>query len=73
VLHPKKKLKKEILKFYGIDPASVEYLLFEDFYFLDSLEIIPPWKQKIMSRLIFNQELVSVKGILEFFKKRYVG
>jgi hypothetical protein len=31
-----------MLKFYGIGPASVEYLLFEDFYFLDSLEIIPP-------------------------------
>ena len=69
----KEEVKKEMLKFYGIGPASVEYLLFEDFYFLDSLEIIPPWEQKIMSRLIFNQKLVSAKKILEFFKQRYTG
>ena len=69
----KEEVKKEMLKFYGIGSASIEYLLFEDFYFLDSLGTIPPWEQKIMSRLIFNQKLVSVKEILEFFKKRYAG
>jgi len=69
----KEEVKKEMLKFYGIGSASVEYLLFEDFYFLDSLETIPPWEQKIMSRLIFNQKLVSAKEILEFFEKRYAG
>jgi len=31
----KEELKKEMLKLYGIGPASVEYLLFEDFYFLE--------------------------------------
>ncbi|GAI17619.1 unnamed protein product [marine sediment metagenome] len=45
----KEEVKKEMLKFYGIGSASVEYLLFEDFYFLDSLETIPPWEQKINS------------------------
>lgn len=62
-----------MLKLYGIVPASVEYLLFEDFYFLDSLETIPPWEQKIISRLIFDEKLVPAKEILEFFKKRYAG
>jgi len=66
-------LKKEMLKLYGIGPASVEYLLFEDFYFLDSLETIPPWEQKIMSKLIFNEKLVPAKEILEFFEERYAG
>jgi 3-methyladenine DNA glycosylase/8-oxoguanine DNA glycosylase len=65
----KEEIKKEILKLYGIGPASVEYLLFEDFYFLDSLETIPPWEQKIISRLIFNKQIVPTKRILNFFKK----
>ncbi|MFQ6087955.1 MAG: hypothetical protein ACE5K0_03520 [Candidatus Methanofastidiosia archaeon] len=69
----KEEVKKEMLKFYEIGPASVEYLLFEYFYFLDSLEKIPPWGQKIMSRLIFNEKLVPAKEILEFFKKIYAG
>lgn len=69
----KEKLKKEALKLYGIGPASVEYLLFEDFYHYDALEIIPPWERKIMSRLLFNKKLVSSKKILSFFGKRYRG
>ena len=70
---PKEIIKKEMLKLYGIGPASIEYLLFDDFYFLDSLETIPHWEQKIMSRIIFNEKLIPVKEILEFFKKRYTG
>ena len=69
----KEEVKKNMLKLYGIGPASVEYLLFEDFYFLDSLETIPPWERKIISRLIFDEKLVPTKEILEFFKKRYAG
>ena len=69
----KDELKKEALKFYGIGPASVEYILFEDFYHYDALETIPPWEQKIMSKLLFNKELVPSKKILDFFRKRYSG
>jgi len=65
------KLKKEALKLYGIGPVSVEYLLFEDFYHCDHLATIPPWEQKIMSKLLFNKKLVSTKKILDFFKKEY--
>ncbi len=65
----KKEVKDKALELYGIGPASVEYLLFEDFYFLDSLETIPPWEQKILSKLLFNKELVPVQDILDFFKK----
>ena len=67
----KEKVEKETLKLYGIGPASVEYLLFEDFYHCDHLGTIPPWEQKIMSRLLFNKKLVSTKKILGFFSKRY--
>lgn len=66
---PKEEIKKEMLKLYGIGPASIEYLLFEDFYFCNALETIPPWEQKIMSKLLFNKKLVSTEKILEFFKK----
>lgn len=69
----KEELKKEALKLYGIGPASVEYLLFEDFYHYDALETIPPWEQKIMSRLLFKKRLVSANKILDFFRKRYKG
>ena len=65
----KKEVKDKALELYGIGPASVEYLLFEDFYFLDSLETIPPWEQKILSRLLFDKELVLVPEILNFFKR----
>ncbi len=65
----KEDIKREMLKLYGIGPASVEYLLFEDFYFCDALQTVPPWEQKIMSRLIFNKDFVSAKKILGFFKK----
>ena len=67
----KDKLKTEALKLYGIGPASIEYLLFEDFYHCDHLATIPPWEQKIMSRLLFNKKLVSTAKILNFFKKHY--
>ena len=66
-------LREEALKLYGIGPASVEYLLFEDFYHCDALETIPPWEQKIMSRLLFNKKLVSAKKTLDFFRERYTG
>jgi 3-methyladenine DNA glycosylase/8-oxoguanine DNA glycosylase len=62
-------VKKEMLKLYGIGPASLEYLLFEDFYFYDALATIPPWEQKIMSKLIFNKDLVSTKKIVAFFSR----
>ena len=65
----KEEIKREMIKLYGVGPASVEYLLFEDFYFCDALATIPPWEQKIMSRLIFNKKLISTKKILDFFKK----
>ncbi len=63
-------VKKEMQKLYGVGPATIEYLLFEDFYFLDALETVPPWEQKIMSQLLFNK-LVPSNKILNFFSKRY--
>lgn len=70
---PRDEAKKEALKLYGIGKASVEYLLFEDLYHCGALETIPPWEQKIFSRLLFDKKLVSVNKILSLLKKRYTG
>jgi len=67
----KEDAKKEILKLYGIGPASVEYLLLEDFYHSDAFETVPPWEQKILSRLLFNKPLVSVEKILRYADKKW--
>lgn len=58
---------------YGVGPASLSYLLFEDFYHLDGLRIVPPWERKIMSRLLFGRRLVPEARILRFFRTRYPG
>ena len=68
---PREEARKEALKLYGIGKASVEYLLFEDFYHYDALEIIPPWEQKIISMLMYNKKLISTNKILKDIKKRY--
>ncbi|MBI2107199.1 hypothetical protein HYT57_04385 [Candidatus Woesearchaeota archaeon] len=62
-------IKKDVLKLYGIGPASVEYLLFEDFYRYDAFTTIPPWEQKILSMLIFKKPLVPTSKILKFAKR----
>ena len=67
----KDKVREEALKLYGIGPASVEYLLFEDFYHYDAFDMVPPWEQKIYSRLLYNKKLVSADKILKDIKKRY--
>jgi len=68
---PREEIRKEALKLYGIGKASVEYLLFEDFYHYDALETIPPWEQKILSMLLYNKKLVPTARILKDIKKRY--
>ena len=65
----REEVKRAMLKLYGIGPASVEYLLFEYFYFYGKLETLPPWEQKIISRLIFDKELLSIEEILGFFRQ----
>lgn len=67
----KNSLREELLKLYGIGPATVEYMLFEVFHHHEGLKHIPPWEQKIYSRLLFDKESVETSLILEELKKRY--
>lgn len=62
---------KKADEIYGIGPASASYLLFEVFHNHEIFEILPPWEQKIYSKLIYNKDLVPVRKVLSDFKKRY--
>lgn len=62
----------ELLKLYGVGPATVWYLLFDIFHHLDFFEHISPWEQKIYSKLFFNRSLskpAPVKKLLKHFEK----
>jgi 3-methyladenine DNA glycosylase/8-oxoguanine DNA glycosylase len=67
----KEEAKKELLKIYGVGPASVDYLLFEVFRHYDVFDFLPPWDQKILSRLIYNKPLVPTKKILKDAQNRW--
>jgi len=67
----KEEARRELLKFYGIGPASVWYLLFEVFHHYDALDYVSPWEQRIYSHLFFNEELVPAERILEEVKRRW--
>lgn len=58
-------LKRRLLSIFGIGPASVWYLLFGQFKRCEAFEYISPWEQKIFSRLLFDQEWVEAKVILD--------
>ncbi len=63
---------KELLKLYGVGPATVWYLLFDVFHHWDFFNHISPWEQKIYSKLFFNQspeKPVSTEKLLKFIER----
>lgn len=64
-------LRKKLLSLYGIGPHSVGNLLWEVFHNHETLDIMPPWEQKIYSRLLYNKVLVPAEKILEDMGKRW--
>jgi len=65
------KAKKELDKLYGVGPVSASALLFQALHHYDTIEKIGPWEQKIYSRLLFNEELVSTESLLDEIERRY--
>ncbi len=64
--------RQELLKLYGVGPATVWYILFDVFHHWDVFDHISPWEQKIYSKLWFGRETtnpVSVKKLLQFINK----
>jgi 3-methyladenine DNA glycosylase/8-oxoguanine DNA glycosylase len=71
----KKDLKtqeEELLKLYGVGPATVWYLLFDVFHHWGYFEHISPWEQKIYSKVFFDkdpEDPVSVEKLLKHFER----
>lgn len=64
--------RTELLKLYGVGPATVWYLLFDIFHHWDFFNHISPWEQKIYSKLFFNRDTsnpVSVPKLLKYIKQ----
>ncbi len=62
----------ELLKLYGVGPATVWYLLFDVFHHWDFFNHVSPWEQKIYSKLFFNadpEKPVPVAKLLKYFNK----
>lgn len=64
--------KEDLLKLYGVGPATVWYLLFDVFHHYDFFDHISPWEQKIYSKLFFDKDPekpVSVKKLLKYLER----
>lgn len=62
----------ELLKLYGVGPATVWYLLFDVFHHWDFFNHVSPWEQKIYSKLFFDKDPenpVPVEKILKYFDR----
>lgn len=64
-------LRKKLLSIYGVGPATVQYLLFEVFKNYDDIEHLPPWEQKIFSKILYDEELVEPEKILSEIDRRW--
>lgn len=62
----------ELLKLYGVGPATVWYLLFDVFHHWDFFNHVSPWEQKIYSKVFFDQDPenpVPADKLLKHFEK----
>lgn len=65
-------IKKELMKLYGVGPATVQILLIECFRRYETFNLKGKfWEQKILSRIMFNKGLVPMKKIMDEFDERY--
>ncbi|UCB43447.1 MAG: hypothetical protein JSV77_02035 [Dehalococcoidales bacterium] len=63
---------RELLKLYGVGPATVWYLLFDVFHHWDFFNHISPWEQKIYSKLFFDrnpEDPAPVDELLQYFER----
>lgn len=61
----------QLREIYGVGPATSWYLLFEALKRPEAFDHVSPWEQKILSRLMFDKELVSETRILRESRKRW--
>jgi 3-methyladenine DNA glycosylase/8-oxoguanine DNA glycosylase len=63
---------EDLLKLYGVGPATVWYLLFDVFHHWDFFNHVSPWEQKIYSKVFFDadpEKSVPVEKLLKHFEK----
>lgn len=64
--------REELLKLYGVGPATVWYLLFDVFHHFEIFDHISPWEQKIYSKIFFDRDPekpVPVPRLLKYIKQ----
>lgn len=64
---------EKVDEIYGVGQASARYILFEVFHNHEIFDVLPPWEQKIYSKLLYGKQLVPAEKILTDLKKRYGG
>lgn len=69
---PLSEAKNELLKLYGVGPATAQILVGEYFRNYETFDLRGRlWEQKLLSKILFNKKLVSEKKILNELDKRY--
>ncbi len=64
--------KKELMKLYGVGPATAQNILGGYLRRYDVFDLRGKlWEQKILSKVMFKNELVPAEEITEEFEKRY--
>lgn len=64
--------KKELMKLYGVGPATAQNILGEYLRRYDVFDLKGKlWEQKILSRVMFRKKLVPAEEIAEEFERRY--
>ena len=68
---PKEEAKEELIKLYGVGPETARILLQEALHHYDLFEHVAPWQQKILSKLLFNKELMPVEEIIKYVNSKW--
>lgn len=64
--------KQQLMKLYGVGPATAQIVLGGYLRRYDTFDLKGRfWEQKILSRTMFDEELVPAEEIVSEFKKRY--
>jgi 3-methyladenine DNA glycosylase/8-oxoguanine DNA glycosylase len=63
-------IREELLKIYGVGPASVMYII-NDVFHTKVLDVIPPWEGKIYSQIFFGKNGIEPEKSMAEIKKRY--
>ena len=64
--------KKELTKLYGVGPATAQIIVSEYLRKYDMFDLKGRfWEQKLLSRVLFNKELVPAAKIINLLNKRY--